>query len=201
MAVYSLGSAGQKLLSQRANNAEKVSFVRKSSVPSERFVAHIVAVSELHVQLVEAARRGRLILRQYTTEPKAWWPNGHGGWLKPDAYAVTSNGRIDQLWWIEVDRATESLPAISRKLKTYLDFVNRGGVGPRDTIPRVLVTVPSEERRVAILAVIGRLPPSASELCHVQVHDAAVNWLSGLLSPNNHQISQSSDERKTTLRI
>lgn len=189
VAVYSLGSAGQKVLLQHANSVEKAPLVRKSSVPSERFVAHIVAGSELYVGLAEAARTGRLVLRQFTTEPAAWWPNAHGGWLKPDAFVVISNGLVDQLWWIEVDRATESLPAISRKLKTYLDFVNRGGLGPRDAIPRVLVTVPTEERRAAISAVIGRLPPPASELCHAQVHDAAVTWLSGLLQPNDHQNS------------
>lgn len=184
-AVYALGSAGQRLLVQRVNGAEKVPYVRKSSVPSERFVKHIVTVSELYVQLTESERTGRLLLRQFTTEPAAWWPNGCNGWLKPDAFAVTSNGHIDQLWWIEVDRATESLPAIGRKLKTYLEFVNRGGLGPRDAIPRVLVTVPTTQRQAAAKAVIGRLPSPATDLCHVQLHEQAAGWLAELLQPTD----------------
>jgi len=183
VAVYSLGSAGQRLLVQRRNGAEKPPFVRKSSVLSERFVAHIVAVSELYVQLVEAQRVGQLVLRQFTTEPAAWWPNGRGSWLKPDVFLVTSNGRVDQLWWVEVDRATESLPTIARKLRTYLDFVNRGGIGPRGGIPRVLVSVPPEARRTAVARLVASLPSPADELVMVVVQDEAVVRMVAALEP------------------
>jgi hypothetical protein len=183
VAVYSLGGAGQRLLVQRGNGAEKSPFVRSASVPSERFVAHVVAVSELYAQLVEAQRIGLLVLRQFTTEPAAWWPTGEGGWLKPDAFLVTSNGRVDQLWWIEVDRATESLPTVARKLRAYLDFVNRGGVGPRDVVPRVLVSVPSEARRTAVARLVAGLPGPADELFVVVVQDEAVVRMVAALEP------------------
>jgi hypothetical protein len=146
-------------------------------------VAHIVAVSELYVQLVEAQRVGRLILRQFITEPAAWWPNGHGGWLKPDAFLATSNGQVDQLWWVEVDRATESLPTIARKLRAYLDFVNRGGIGPRGGIPRVLVSVPSEARRSAVARLVAGLPSPADELFVVVVQDEVVVRMVAALEP------------------
>ena len=183
VAVYSLGSAGQRLLAQRANGVEKPPFVRNASVPSERFVAHIVAGSELYVQLMQAQRVDRMVLRQFTTEPAVWWPNGRGGWLKPDAFVVTSNGRVDQLWWIEVDRATESLPTIARKLRAYLDFVNRGGIGPRGGIPRVLVSVPSEARRTAVARLVAGLPSPADELFVVAVQDEAVGRMVAALEP------------------
>lgn len=141
VAIYALDTAGQRLLEHRAAGTSVPARVRKAVVPSERFVAHIVSVSELHVQLVEAERGGTLRLREFVAEPAAWWPNGLGSWLKPDAYLVTSNGTVDHLWWVEIDRATESLEAVKRKLRAYLDFVNRGQLGPRGTIPRVLLTV------------------------------------------------------------
>lgn len=185
VAVYCLGSTGQRLLAMRANSARTPPQVRAARAPGDRFMAHVVAVSGLYVDLVEAGRVGMLTLRQFTTEPDAWWPNGRGGWLKPDALAVVSNGQVDHLWWVEVDRATESLPTIGRKLRAYLDFVNGGGLGPRNAIPRVLVTVPNERRQAAIAAVIDRLPAPALELCHVQLHDEAVAWLGGVLRATN----------------
>lgn len=181
VAIYALDTAGKRLLERRAIGSSEPTRVRKAVAPSERFVAHIISVSELHVRFVEAERNGRLRLREFVTEPAAWWPNGLGSWLKPDAYLVTSNGIIDHLWWAEVDCATESTEAVKRKLRTYLDFVNRGQLGPRDAIPRVLITVPHQERRQAIVDLASRLPVPADELFHVVLHERAVSWLSEVL--------------------
>jgi hypothetical protein len=181
VAVYALGSAGQRLLALRANGEQHPPAIRKVGMPSDRFVAHIVAVSELYVCLAEANRIGSLLLRQFTTEPVAWWPNGRGGWLKPDAFFVVSNGQVDHLWWAEVDRATESAATIHRKLRTYLEFVNRGGLGPREAIPRVLLTVPDEGRQQVIRRQVARLPLPAPELFHVLLHDEAAPWVTEAL--------------------
>jgi hypothetical protein len=180
VAVYALGPAGQRLLMQRANENGTAARVR-TSVPSERFVQHILAVSELYVRLVEAERDGVFVLRQFITEPSCWWPNRRGNWLKPDAFFVLSNGKVDHLWWLECDKATESLPTIARKLGTYLDFVRRGQVGPRGAVPRVLVTVPSEARAAAIAGIVRRLPSPADELFTAAVErDALLALLSYL---------------------
>lgn len=168
VAIYAVGSAGKRLLVQRANGNGAAIRVR-ASVPSEEFVKHILAVSEFRVRLVEAEREGLLVLRQYITEPSCWWPNGRGNWLKPDAFFVISNGKVDHLWWLEADRASESLPTIERKLHTYLDFVRKGQLGPRGTVPRVLVSVPTEGRQAAIAGIVRRLPSPADELFEVTV--------------------------------
>ena len=182
VAVYALGPAGQRLLAQQANSEQNPPAIRKVGVPSDRFVAHILAVSELYVCLVEAGRIGTFVLRQFTTEPAAWWPNERGGWLKPDAFFVVSNGQVDHLWWAEVDRATESAATVHRKLRTYLDFVNRGGLGPRQAIPRVLVTVPHERRQHVIHSQLARLPLPAPELFHVVLHNDAASWVTETLN-------------------
>jgi hypothetical protein len=151
--------------------------VRRPGTPSERFVRHILAISELYVNLIEAERAGRFQLRTFQAEPAAWWPNGLGGWLKPDAFLVVSNGRVDYLWWVEVDLGTESVPTVARKLRTYVDFVNRGQVGPRGAVPRVLVSVPDERRCTALTGEIARLSAPAGELLHVVTHEEAVSWV------------------------
>jgi hypothetical protein len=90
---------------------------------------------------------------------------------------VVSNGAVDYLWWVEVDLGTESLPTVVRKLQTYVDFANRGQVGPRGAVPRVLVTVPDERRRVALMEQARRLPSPADKLLHVVTQEAAVLWV------------------------
>lgn len=182
VAAYALGPTGQRLLVMRAYSDTTPPAIRNVGVPSDRFIAHILDVTELYVRLAEASRSSSLILRQFTTEPAAWWPTDQGKWLKPDAFFVVSNGRVDHLWWAEVDRATESLATIGRKLRTYLDFVNRGGLGPRDAVPRVLVTAPDDRRQETIHKLTVRMPPPAPELFHVVLHEQANSWLTEALA-------------------
>jgi Replication-relaxation len=174
VSVYALDTAGRRLLIERLNQEVVQSKVRRPGVPSERFVRHILAISELYVNLIEAERAGRFQLRTFQAEPAAWWPNGLGGWLKPDAFVVVSNGTVDYLWWIEVDLGTESIPTVIRKLRTYVDFVNRGQFGPRGVVPRVLVSVLDERRRVALAEQARRLPPPATELLQVITNEQTV---------------------------
>jgi hypothetical protein len=79
-------------------------------------------------------------------------------------------------WWLEQDQGTEHLPVIRRKLTTYLDFAARR-LGPHDVMPRVLISVPSEKREIAVESVIHRLPEPASQLLHVTAHVRAPKYL------------------------
>lgn len=172
--VYALDTCGSRLLTERLNQKAVQSKTRRPGVPGERFVHHILSISELYVDLVEAERAEQFQLRTFQAEPAAWWPNGIGGWLKPDAFLVVSNGKVDYLWWIEVDLGTESMPTVMRKLRTYVDFVNRGQAGPRGAVPRVLVSVPNDRRRATLSGEIVRLSALAGELLQVVTHEEAV---------------------------
>jgi len=180
--VLALDVAGQRLVQARWPDAiEEAQRTRRPWTPGQLFVAHAVAVSEVYVSLVELSRSGGFTVAAYTTEPLSWWPSGLGGFLKPDAYLKLSAQRVTGHWWLEVDRATESLPTLQRKLITYLDFTARGQLGPNDVIPRVMLSVPDERRRLGVAAIIERLPSPADELFAVATAAGTTTQLTALV--------------------
>ena len=166
---YALDSGGLQLMRLRANAEGRDRPVRRPRLPGERFVAHTLAVSELYVSLIERSRIGRFALDNFPTESAAAVRDGLGGWLKPDAFVKLrlDDGNISDYWWVEVDLATESLPTIRAKLRAYLDFVERGQLGPEGVVPRVIVGVPDERRRVAVQREVNTLPTLAGYLFRV----------------------------------
>ncbi|GAA2734109.1 hypothetical protein [Actinocorallia aurantiaca] len=81
---------------------------------------------------------------------------------------------------MEVDRATESLPAVRRKLLAYLDFTNRGQTGPDGVMPRVVITVPDARRQAAVVGLLGELGNLPPALFTVVRFDRAVPFLTAL---------------------
>lgn len=185
--TYALDTAGERLLRLRRNLSQTKERIRRPGPIGDRFVAHTVATSELYVQLVEHSRAESFTLDDFQAEPAAWWPNGAGGWMKPDAYLSMSAGEFTDHWWVEVDLATEAVPTLRGKFLAYIDFVSLGQLGPGDVVPRVLVTVPTLERRDVIASVVAKLPAPADELFAVVLHDEAVGWLAAELSEAAHE--------------
>lgn len=169
---FALDSAGVRIMRERLLADGTVPRVRRPGAPGERTVRHILAVSECFVSLIELGRLRDFTVVKFQAEPASWWPNGLGGHLKPDAYALLESGTIRDHWWIEVDLATESLPAVKKQLLAYLDFARRGQVGPgRRIMPRVAIATVTAARQQALEAFAGRLPEPASRLfCIVQIH-------------------------------
>lgn len=175
--VYALGVAGQQLLSERLLMTGAAPRVRHAGVPTDRTMRHTLAVSELYVSTVEqACIRGARVIA-FEAEPACWWPNGLGGYLKPDAYLLLVQGHVRDHWWVEADLATESLPTLKRKFATYLDFVERGQLGPGNVIPRLLVSVPTEQRYETVRQLISRLPNPANQLFSVITERRASDYL------------------------
>lgn len=156
--VYALDSVGQRLLAADQLAAGEAVRVRRPGAPGERSLRHLLAVSGLYADLVEQARMLGLERPVFAAEPAAHWPNGQGGRLKPDCYAVLARPGARDHWWVEVDLATESLPTVRAKLQAYLDFQRRGERGPENVTPWVLVATSTERRRDAIRAMVRRLP-------------------------------------------
>jgi hypothetical protein len=174
--VFALDSAGQQLVRLDANLHGYVAG-RRPREPSSALLGHTLTVAELYVQLVERSRLAPFTVAAFDTEPACWHPDGLGRWLKPDAYVKLSTDAVSDHWWVEVDKGTEHLPTIRRKLVAYVDFAASGGLGPGNVLPRVLVTVPTEARQAALAEVIGRLPEPAAVLMHVTTETAAVPLL------------------------
>ena len=64
--------------------------VRRPGAPGERTLQHILGVSELYVALAELGRTAGFTVAGFEAEPGCWWPNGLGGYVKPDAYPCWS---------------------------------------------------------------------------------------------------------------
>jgi len=182
--VFALDTVGQQLLRQRlrrGTSSDEITRVRRPIAPGTRTLAHALAVAELHTCLAEDGRRHDFIVEAFETEPACWWPNGLGGYLKPDAYArLAWNSAVDH-WWVELDMATEALPTVRTKLTAYLDFIARGQLGPHGLLPRVLLAVPAGRRADAVAGLVRRLPEPAERLFAIAVHDRAPRLMSEIL--------------------
>ena len=155
--------------------------VRGPVTPGSLFLAHALDIAELYVRLVGASRTSMLVLTQFDAEPATWHPDGHGGHLKPDAYVRIRAGEIEDSYWIEVDKATESIPTLRRKLMAYLDFARSGHLGPDGITPRVLLTVPDDRRLAAVRDLVGTLPePAGSMIATVSYGQAVVTMIDAL---------------------
>lgn len=183
--VYFLDPAAIRLL----RLAEGRKDIRDSTeAPSGRWsYKHALTVSELYVQCVEAVREGSIQLADFVTEPACWLADGIGGHLRPDAYikvAVPGTKRR-QHWWVEVDLGTESLPIVRAKFDTYMQFKSRNIGGPEGTVPRVLVTVEEESRRIALKRLVTRMGDDANRFIHIVQFEAAVPLLAAFAMPNH----------------
>jgi hypothetical protein len=176
--VFALDSIGQQLLQHAA--------VRRPHTPLPDSLKHALAVSELVVSVLERARSDGFEVLSFAAEPWCWVPDGLGGYRKPDAHLRLATRTYVDDWWIERDMHTkayrsEDLPTIRRKLLEYLDFAERGQVGPNGVLPRVLFAVEDERRRAGVAKIIESLPDPASQLFHVATADVAASYLAGVL--------------------
>jgi len=173
--VFALDTAGRQLARESAAESG-TSGTRRPREPSVVLLAHSLAASELFVSLTELGRVHGFTVADYRTEPACWYPF-LGGWLKPDAYLKLSTAGYDDHWWIEVDKGTEHVPVIRKKLLTYINYASCGGLGPAGVLPRVLVTVPTDKRREQVQGVIAGLPVPAATLLHVATEVRAPGYL------------------------
>jgi hypothetical protein len=191
--VFAPGVAGQRLLPLLGaeHASELPARARRPWTPGNRFLKHSLDVSELGVRLREQERAGTLTVTRWAVEAAAAYPNGFGGWLKPDASVLLQAGDVEDSWVVELDRATESLPTLRYKLLAYVDVANAGQLGPDGVIPRVLVAVSHEKsdviekRFMAIRELITSLPEPAIQLIHVVRFTEAVPHLAVILKGDN----------------
>ena len=141
--VYALGSAGNRVVSNpRGKRAEE---------PSRMFLDHTLAVADAHLALLQAANARQFELIGVETEPAAWrrFLNSGGGreTLRPDLYVVSAQGEFEHCWFLEIDNATESTPAVLRKCRQYEAYWRTGIEQQRTgTFPLVVWVTPNDRR-------------------------------------------------------
>ena len=114
--VWQLASAGARLLRAEGGG-------QRVHEPSVRFLAHCLAVADVHLGLRGLTNLSHVADVVVQTEPDTWRRYaGSGGeprWLQPDLSAVVSTNEFDDRWFVEVDLGTESLPTLLRKCAQY----------------------------------------------------------------------------------
>ena len=132
--VWHLAAAGERLLRIREGGGRR----RRYLEPGYTFLDHTLAVNDVAVGVIEAARdRADLHVDALISEPRNWrqYLGAHGetAWLRPDLYVVTSGAGDDgkdDAWeahsFLEIDRGTEHLPRIQAKCWSYASYYATG---------------------------------------------------------------------------
>lgn len=178
--VWRIGPAGYRLLSRAADAADAR---RPPSEPGLRTLEHCLAVADVHLSLVEAARRSQLSISRVEVEPAAWrpylGPSGERLVLKPDLFVVTAIGEYEDHWFIEVDRGTETLPTLLRQCERYERYRRSGQEQAVSGIfPLVVWVVPTRQRQERLLRALTR-PKLDSRLYRVVLPEELVGLVTG----------------------
>lgn len=176
--VWQLASTGERLLRRLSGHESRRRYVE----PSPQFTVHTLAVAEVAVSIFEALERGEFELLELEAEPDCWreYQNVAGGreWLKPDLFVVTANAEVESHAFVEVDLATEHLPAVLRKCETYQRYWRTGQEqATRDLFPAVVWITPTNTRAEKIRRAIREHPDLAADLFIVATPDEALSVL------------------------
>jgi hypothetical protein len=178
--VYYLGPVGQRLISYWQGQGLVRGRFRPE--PGSRYVRHRLAVSELYVQALLAARAGELDLLAFEAEPDCW-RTFTGGLvadvtLKPDAYLRLGLGAYEESAFVEVDLATESRSVLAAKTRAYVDYFNASlEQAQRGVFPRVLLLTTTEARKAVLVEICTRLDADYWPLFTVTTLDRGLQTL------------------------
>jgi hypothetical protein len=178
--TFAVGLGGQRVLLA----AESRRRVRRPHTPGERYLAHVLAVAQLYVELMETQRWGALDVVGFDPEPACWraylGPYSARAMLKPDASMKLGVGEYVFSWLLELDRATEAIGTIERKARAHFAYHRSGDAHRTHGVsPRVIWVVPDEHRVRQVTAALSRLPAEAGRLFAVAT---SVNAVAALCS-------------------
>jgi hypothetical protein len=156
---------------------------RRSREPSLLHLDHVLAVTELVVQLKEVERAGAIEILRSEVEPTCWRPfvaaHGARGLLKPDLRIAVVSEDVERHWFVEIDRGSEHAPVIRRKMQTYLDAWRAGIEQDGTPFPQVLWVVPDDRRGDAIERALSALAGMPKGMAAIAISSVAVGELCG----------------------
>jgi hypothetical protein len=182
--VYRLGLAGQRIAIE--HGWLSAARTRRSAVPGTMFVSHALVVAEVHTQLVEADRLGRLELIERSAEPACWRSYGGigivaGRQLKPDSFVRFAVDGWEYSVFVELDNGTEGSRTIGRKLGSYVSYHRLGIEQERfGVFPRVQWLTTTPGRASLIQAEIEQLPKGGRQLFGVALAEDAAGVFLGM---------------------
>ncbi len=153
--VMRVTAAAQRLLQTEDGEGSS----RRYREPSQRLLAHTLAIADAHVALYQAATSDSLELVAVQVEPGSWRRflglGGERRLLRPDLAVVTAQGEYEDHWFLEVDLGTEHPPTVVRKCQLYEDY-RASGVEQEThgVFPRVLWVVTNQQRADKLTAAI-----------------------------------------------
>ncbi|WP_431774554.1 replication-relaxation family protein [Streptomyces cucumeris] len=163
--IYGLSGLGQAVLDIDAPR-------RRVWESKPYFQDHMLATTELYVQLVEQHRLGEGDLLAFDAEPAAWrhFTDKYNKlvMIKPDAYARVGTPTTERSTFIEVDMGTETIPTLKKKSQRYIDYW-RSGVEQqfRGVFPKVTWLVKDSTRAERVTSMLRKLASDAHELFEV----------------------------------
>jgi hypothetical protein len=181
--VWRVGPVGDRLL--RFGTEDTVRRGRPYE-PSEWLLKHCLAIADVHVELLGAARAGRFELLRADLEPATWRHYlGLGGErrvLKPDLAAVTASGDYEDHWFVEVDLGHEHIPTILDKCRTY-ELYRRTGTEEehrgQSVFPVVVWVMHTPERAERLRDAIDGTRSLDAGLFRVTTHHALADLIEG----------------------
>jgi len=148
--VWGLTNPGFRLANLGQDNPVRL----RNFEPSQQFLKHTLGVSGLYTQLLGLPG---ITVVDAQFEPSCWRSYDNNATLKPDLYAVTSDGVYEDYWFLELDLATEAPSRVMDKCGQYEAYYNTGteqkNIG---LFPAVAWIVPDEKRRTALKNHIGQ---------------------------------------------
>lgn len=160
---------------------------RRAEQPSDRFLTHQLAVADVHVLLRQHERIEPIEEIAVEVEPASWrkyqGPGGELRWLQPDLYAEISTADFTDLYFIEVDLGTESIPTLVKKCQQYEEY-RRAGVEQtkRGTFPLVLWLFANHGRVAKLQAAIERSRSLTTAMCRFATPETLTQVLAGGIS-------------------
>ena len=143
--TYALAPAGARLLE----------LPRQRREPTVTFLRHTLAVADLHLALLGAAREGRFELLKVEAEPECWRRYvGVGGGreiVRPDLYVLTASGEYECGWFLECDRSTAGLRALIGKCRQYDSYWRTWTEQERHGSFPLVAWVTTDDRRADVI--------------------------------------------------
>lgn len=151
--VWSITKTGLKHL--RLNDPQIQVRFRNRYEPTAHHLEHTLGITQVYVELKKLERLGKIELEAFSFEPashRSFAKFTQNVILKPDAYTKLVVGNEEEfIFFLELDKDTESLNRIVNQCKKYIQYFNTG-IEQRETgiFPQVVWVVPDRKRQTAI---------------------------------------------------